>query len=107
MRDDLLERRSASRAKSYQQRAVEPATVLIRPLEIEGWRPSQLGVVTEDAFMARPRVEPNVEDVLLTLERLLPARRAQKVSWYKLAEVAFVPGVGPVLFKHRGRLLGK
>ena len=75
---------------------MEPPAVLVASLQIDREGPLQLRVLAEDRFVTRTRVEPDVEDVALTLELGAVALRAPKVVWEKLGEVTFVPGVGAV-----------
>ena len=51
VRDDRAVRRPAARAEADEQRALEPAAVLVRPLDVEVGRPRQIVAVAE----ARPR----------------------------------------------------
>ena len=101
----LAEGRGAARAEADEQRAVEPAPVLVGTLQIERRRPLQVRPRTEHRLVARPRVEPDVEDVALALERPSAARRAGEVRRQELVETAFVPGVGAVLLEYGGRPL--
>ena len=72
------ERRRAARAETDEQRALEPAAVLVAALEVEVRRPGQLRPERQHRLVARARVEPDVEDVVLALERR--ARRTSRTS---------------------------
>ena len=102
---DLPEGRGAARAEADEQRAVEPAPVLVGTLQVERRGPTQIRPRAEHRLVARTRVEPDVEDVAFALEVPVPARRAGEVRRQELVEVALVPGVGAVLLEDRGRPL--
>ena len=105
VRQDLPERRTAARAEPDQQRALEPAAMLIAALEIHVGRPRQLRAKRQDRFVARSGVEPDVEDVHLALERRAAARRAGQPVGHELLDRPLVPRVGAVRVEHRRRLL--
>src|SRR4029079_16758862 len=65
----LAEGRAAARAEPDEQRALGPAAMLIAPLEIHVGRPAQIRLARQHRFMARSGVEPDVEDVALSIER--------------------------------------
>ena len=90
------ERRAAPRAQADEQRALEPAAVLIAALEVEVGRPRQLRAERQHRLVARTRVEPHVEDVALPLELRAAARRARQSVGDELLDRPFVPGVGAV-----------
>ena len=101
----LIERRPAARADADQQRAVEPAAVLVAALEVDVGRPAVIGSRNgQHRLVARARVEPHVEDVGLALEGGAAARRAGEASRHELLERPLVPGVGAVGVEHRRRL---
>src|SRR5215203_1709512 len=53
--------------------------------------------------MARPRIEPHVQDVALANERSPMAGRTGQAFRYELLDRALVPGVGAVLLEDGGR----
>ena len=89
---------------AHQHRALEPAAVLVVALEVEVGRPAQFRVDGQHGLVARARVEPDVEDVLLALERRPAARRAREPGRQEVLDRALVPGLGAVLLEQRGRL---
>ena len=78
--------------------------MLVAALEVDVGRPAMVLAERQHGFVARPRVEPHVEDVRLALERAAAARRARQPGRDELLERPLVPGVGAVLVEHRGRL---
>ena len=66
---------------------------------------ARFGVARQHGLVARPGVEPDVEDVALALERRAAARRARQAGGQELLDRPLVPGVGAVLVEHRRRLL--
>jgi hypothetical protein len=76
--------------------------VLVAALEIHVRGPAQLGSEGQNRLVARARIEPDVEDVPLTLEGLSTARRAGESIGEELFERALVPGVGAVGVEHGG-----
>ena len=101
MGQDLPVRRPAACRQRDQQRALEPAAVLIASLEIHVRRPAELRRAGKDRFMARSRIEPDVEDVPLAFERRAAAGGARKSLRQEFLDGAFVPGVSVVLLEHR------
>ncbi len=84
MGQDGLERCPTARAAAFQQRRLEPATVLVRAFQIEVCRPMRRTVATiavlgrarvEGEGVGRAGVEPDIEDVgdLLVLARIVVA----------------------------------
>ena len=69
---------ASARAEADEQRALEPAAVLVAAFEVHVGRPGQLGPDRQHRLVARPGVEPDVEDVHLALERRAAARRARE-----------------------------
>ena len=76
MREDRPERRSSARPEADQERALEPAAMLVAAFEIDVGRPRQLVTERQHRLMARAGVEPHVEDVPFAFERRAAARRA-------------------------------
>ena len=73
-------RRAIARAEADEQRAVEPAAVLVAALEVDG-RPATSGpAMREHGLVARARVEPHVEDVRSRSNVGSAARRAARAS---------------------------
>jgi hypothetical protein len=64
--------RHAARADGDQKRAVEPAAVLVRALQVHVRREAAFGALLDHGGEARAGVEPHVQDVVL----LLPVRAA-------------------------------
>ena len=94
---DCPERRRAARAQTDEQRALEPTAMLVAALEVEVRRPGQFFAEGEHRFVARPRVEPDVEDVLLALEGGRAALFTGQALGHELLQRPLVPGVGAVL----------
>src|SRR6185436_9297726 len=84
------------------QRALEPAAMLVAALEIHRRGPAEAIPPRQHRLVARARVEPDVEDVLLALERGVAALRAGEPVRQELFDWAFVPGVGAVDVEERG-----
>ena len=103
--DHLPVRRRAPRAETDQQRALEPAAVLVGAFEVQRQRPAQLRVVELHAFVARSGIEPDIEDVLLPLEVAAAARRAAHAGRQEVGQVPLVPGVRPMLLEQLGGAL--
>ena len=68
MGENLAERRPFPRRERDQQRALKPPAVLIAAFEIQVCRPAQLRRAGEYGFVARSRIEPDIEDIALALE---------------------------------------
>ncbi len=105
VREHLAERRAAARAEADHQRALEPAAMLVAPFEIDVRRPRQLGTHRKHRLVARPGIEPDVEDVHLALERRAAAGRARQAVGDEFFRRPLVPRVGAVLLEDRGRLV--
>ena len=105
VREDLPERRAAARAQADEQRALEPAAMLVAPFEIDVGGPRQLGPHREHRLMARPRVEPDVENVHLALEMAAAALGTREAGGNEILRRTLVPRVGAVLLEHGGRFL--
>ena len=103
--DDLLNGGRAARAEADEQRALEPAAMLVAALEVDVGRPGQLGPGGQHRLVARPGVEPDVEDVALAFERGAAARRAGHALGDELLDRPLVPGVGAVHVEDAGRAL--
>src|SRR5688500_15085617 len=69
MRDHLLERRTPHHAGPDQKRGLEPAAVLIMPLDVDRDRPTKLRSAFAHCQMRGAGVEPDVENVELLPER--------------------------------------
>ncbi len=59
----LVERRASARADADEQRALEPAAMLVAALEVDVGRPAMVFAERQHRLVARARVEPDVEDV--------------------------------------------
>ena len=103
MRQHLAERRAAARAEADEQRALEPAPVLIAAFEVDVSRPRQFRAHRQHRLVARSGVEPDIEDVHLALERAMTAFRAGQARRHEFLDRTLVPGVRAVLFEDRGR----
>ena len=106
VREDAAVRRAVARADADEQRRLEPAAVLVGAFEVQVGRPGELRPCGEHRLVARARVEPDVEDVALALERraaaLLaretrPARSRRRADSYQASAL--------VVSKMRGRVL--
>src|SRR4029078_11335014 len=86
VRQHLPERRPPTRAQTDQQRALEPAAVLIAASQVDVRRPRQPPAERQPRLVARTRVEPHVEDVALALELGPAARRASQSRRNELFE---------------------
>ena len=75
VRQHLVERRAAARADADEQRAVEPAAMLIAAFEIDVGRPVMILAERQHRLVARSGIEPHVEDVAFALEFGAAARR--------------------------------
>ena len=101
----LAERRPSARAEADEQRALEPAAVLVAAFEVDVGRPGQLGPDRQHRLVARSRIEPHVEDVHLAREGRAAARAAREAGGQELLDGPLVPRVGAVLAEHGGGLL--
>src|SRR5207253_1685625 len=99
VRQDFAERRSFARGKCHQQRALEPAAVLVTPLEIHVRRPAELRVPRQHRFVTRTRVEPDVQDVAFAFEAASATGGAGQARRNELSGGPFVPGVRAVLLE--------
>ena len=99
-------RRPAARAEADEQRALEPAAMLVAAFEVHVGRPRQLGPDGQDRLVARARVEPHVENVASRARTT--CRRTTGTSesgGHELLDRALVPRVGAVGVEHgRGPL---
>jgi len=68
VRDDTLVRRAPSVVRGDEQRRVEPAAVLIVPLEVEVGGPGEPGVAPEHRAVRYAGFEPDVHDVIVNRE---------------------------------------
>ena len=96
---DGLERGGPGRADGRQDRRLEPAAVLVGPLEIHERGIAQAEILRKHGAMARARLEPDVEDVSLLAERRAAALRAGRLRRYQLLDRPGEPGVRPALRK--------
>jgi hypothetical protein len=101
VRQHLAEGRVAARAETDQERAMKPPTMLVAALEVHIRRPRQLRAERQDRLMARPRVEPDVEDVFLALEGRSAARWATEPGGGEVLDWSLVPGVRAEGVEHR------
>ena len=75
--------------------------MLIAAFEVHVGRPRQVVAEGQHRFVARARIEPDVEDVLLALERGAAARRTRQAGRDELLDRPLVPRVGAVLVEDR------
>ena len=92
-------------AEADQQRALEPAAVLVAALEVEVGGPRQFLAERQHGLVARAGVEPDIEDVALALELGAAAGGAREPLRDELLDRPLVPGVGAVGVEDRRRLL--
>ena len=92
--------RAAAGAAGFEQRAVEPAPVLVRAFEVERGRPHQLRPLLQDEAVGGAALEPDIEDVgdLVVGVRVVLRREEARL-------VAGEPGVGAFLLDHGGDAL--
>jgi hypothetical protein len=107
VRDDLLEGWLAARAHADEQRGVEPAPVLIAALEVDVRLLRVLRLPGAQSGVRGARVEPDVEDVLLLVERLLAALGTGEACGSQIGGVPLVPGVGPLASEGVGDVTGQ
>src|SRR5207237_2509894 len=100
-------RRTAARARAFQERRVEPAAVLVRSLQIHHGVGAAVDLandvaelrevlaILQNESMRRSGIEPDVEDVVDLLPVLARARTEKA-----LAGAVAVPGIGA--FVHEG-----
>ena len=81
-------------AHAHQQRAVEPAAILVARFHIFVGGPGQLLAVPQHGQVAGAGVEPHIEDVGLLAEGGATAARAVRAGGQQLAGRPQVPGVG-------------
>ncbi len=75
--------------------------MLVAALEIHVGGPGQVRVERQHRLVARPRVEPHVENVVLAFERRAAARRTAESRRDEFLDRPLVPGVGAVVVEHR------
>ena len=76
-------RRAAACAAGFEERAVEPAPVLVRPFEVEGRGPHQLRPLFEHEAVGRAALEPDVEnvgDLVVCIRVVLRCEKARLVA---------------------------
>ena len=86
-------RRAAARAFADQQRAVEPAAVLVRAFKIQVGGKAQLGTLFKHSGKACAGVKPDIKDVGFALPVIAAAMRAGKALRHDILEFGFVPVV--------------
>ncbi len=86
-----------------QQRAVEPAPVLVRAFQVQIGGPPLARL--EHRGIAHPGFEPDVEDVALFLEIASAAVRAGRSGRQQVGRRPFEPDVGAVRLHHRGDVI--
>src|SRR5262245_48231801 len=84
---------------------MEPAAMLVASFQIDVSGPAMVLAERQHRLVARPGVEPYVENVRLPLELGPAARRAGQAVWDELAQRPLVPCVGAVLVEDRRRLV--
>src|SRR5207245_8218016 len=87
-----------------EQRAVEPAAVLVAALEVEVGAAAQLGPALDHRLPAHPRVEPHVQDVGLGTERRAAAAGAAHAGRHQLADRAAEPRVRTLALEDGGHV---
>ncbi|MPM45539.1 hypothetical protein SDC9_92227 [bioreactor metagenome] len=99
----LLKRRApAQSAHGHQQRGLEPAAILVQPLQIHSGGPEAL-IPLHGGKVGGAGVEPPVQRILLLVKALGgPAVGAGKPGGQQLRRVLGKPGVGAFLFKNSG-----
>ena len=85
-----------------EQRALEPAAMLIASLEVHVRRPRQLAAERQHRLVARSGVEPDVQNVALALELGAATGRAGESVRNEFRERALVPRVGAIDVEHAG-----
>ena len=95
VREHRAVRGAAVRRRRGQQRAVEPAAVLVAALEVEVGGPAQVRARLEHGRVADAGLEPHVEDVGLLDAAVVPAAAGQRrAGRQELLGRALEPGVG-------------
>ncbi len=84
-----------------QKSALEPAPVLIAPLQIEIGRACQLGTLLQHRRKAHPGVEPDIEDILF-LDQFAGSAGATGLRADKIGERPGEPGIGPLAAENFG-----
>src|SRR5581483_7572399 len=90
-------RRAAVNTHSNQQRAMEPAAVLVASFQIEIGRPWQIGAAPEHGEVAGAGIEPHIENVGLFAKQRSAALAAPGSGGNQLACLALVPYIGRML----------
>ena len=91
VRQHLVERRPPARADAHQQRAMEPAAMLIAAFEIDVRRPMVIFAERQHRLVARSGIEPHVEDVAFALELGAAAGRARHPFGDEVFDWTLVP----------------
>src|SRR5438128_5951964 len=109
VREHGLVRRAPVSGDAGQQRAVEPAAVLVGAFQVEIGRPPalprRLAPRLEDRRVAHPGLEPHVQDVPLLVEVPAAALRAGCAWRQQFSSLPFEPDVGTVLLDQLGDML--
>src|SRR5881409_3909604 len=109
VREHGLVRRAPVSGDAGQQRAVEPAAVLVGAFQVEIGRPpvlpGRLAPRLEDRRVAHPGLEPHVQDVALFVEVPAAALRAGSASRQEISSLPFEPDVRAVLLDQLGDML--
>src|SRR6266567_1657955 len=100
---------NAAGAHRGEERGVEPAAVLVAPLQVHVGRGAKVGAALQHGGMGDAGVEPDVEDVHLLVEVALAARGADRLLGEETRRFPVVPDIGAVLLEelrhvehHRG-----
>src|SRR5262249_20242926 len=96
VRDHRVVRGAALDGDAGQERAVEPAAVLVAALQVEVRPAAELGAPLDDRLPADTGIEPDVEDVRLETEARPRAAGAGESGRYQLGGRTPEPGVGPL-----------
>src|SRR5438445_10286801 len=109
VREHGLVRRAPVGGDAGQQRAVEPAAVLVGAFQVEIGRPpvlpGRLAPRLEDRRVAHPGLEPHVQYVPLLVEVPAAALRAGCAWRQQFSSLPFEPDVGAVLLDQLGDML--
>ncbi len=76
---------------------MEPAPVLIVPLQIHVRRRGQVRPVFQNGGMTDPRIEPDVEDVRLLPEMFMSAGGANRTREHQVFRLLFEPDIGAMI----------
>src|SRR5207247_1640110 len=91
---------TASSAEADEQRALEPAAMLVGALEIQIGRPGELRAHRQHSLVARSRIEPDIQNVHFLLEATTAAAGTRQTRRDEFFGRPLVPRVRAAGLEH-------